>query len=161
MRRADAWCVNRRADPRRVRTNAMLGTGWRSVISHTSMSMWKHHRAHGRGLPSVHPVRSFSHLLPPCQHPISFSVLIVCNATALVAANVCANLATPGVSRQTTLRRFNLNRTCLEVCPKGTVSSADRAVAACHSARRSPNMNANGTAVTGSDKHRVRGSCSA
>src|SRR2546430_11682348 len=88
-------------------------------------------------------------------------VLLVRDATACVATKVCANLTAPGVTGQAAFGRLNLNRAGRVVRPKCPVSPADGTIAACHSARRSPNVNTDGTAVTNSAEHRLRDSFNA
>lgn len=90
-----------------------------------------------------------------------FSVLVVRDAAAGLAAKVGANPAAPGVTGQTPAWRLNLHRAGRVVRPECAVAAADRAIAAGHGARCSPNVDANQAAVTNSAERRWRGLFSA
>jgi hypothetical protein len=90
-----------------------------------------------------------------------FSVLVVRDTAAGLAAKVGANPAAPGVTGQTPSWRLNLHRAGRVVRPECAVSTADRAIAAGHGARRSGHVNANPAAVTNGAEGRWRGSFSA
>lgn len=78
---------------------------------------------------------------------------VVRDTTACAATKVRANLAAPGVTRQTASRRFDSYRGWLVIRPEGAVSAADGTIAACHRAGCARYMDANSTTMASRCEH--------
>jgi hypothetical protein len=78
------------------------------------------------------------------------AVLVVRDAAAALAAEVEADLASPGVSGQAARWSGNAYGLGGEVGPQRSVTTTNRAIAACHSARQSRDLDSHGTTMTGS-----------